>query len=106
MIAKELGVYKQLFPGWTKPSDAFEEWKKVSSGRLCDYSGMTYELIEKTGGIQWPFGQGEKRLPAESVPLYTDGVFQTQDGRAVLWAVENEAPPERPDKEYPFWLNT
>ena len=25
------------------PGDAFEEWKRVSAGRLCDYSGMTYE---------------------------------------------------------------
>ena len=23
--------------------DAFEEWRRVSAGRLCDYSGMTYE---------------------------------------------------------------
>ena len=23
--------------------DAFDEWKRVSAGRLCDYSGMTYE---------------------------------------------------------------
>jgi len=25
----------------------FEEWKKVSKGRLCDYSEMTYSLLEK-----------------------------------------------------------
>ena len=24
-------------------------------GRLCDYSGLTYELIEQHDGIQWPF---------------------------------------------------
>lgn len=106
MTAKELGVYEQLFPNWTKPEDAFNEWKKISKGRLCDYSGMTYELIEKYGGIQWPFGKDSTRSPKESLPLYQDGVFQTDDGRAKLWAIENENPPESPDNNYPFWLNT
>lgn len=118
IIAKELGVYDRLFPGWTKPEHAFEEWKKVSWGRLCDYSGMTYELIERYGGVQWPFPLtlpsppegGRKRVrgrdPRESVPLYQDGVFQTEDGRAKLLAVENEVPPEVPDEEFPFLLNT
>lgn len=95
MIAKELGVSDRLFPGWTGPEDAFNEWKKVSRGRLCDYSEMTYQSIEKQGGIQW----GGARL-------YSDGVFQTEDGRAKLWAIENERPPENPDEEYPFLLNT
>lgn len=106
MIAKELGVSERLFPNWTKSEDAFEEWKKVSQGRLCDYSGLTYELIEKGGGIQWPFPEGSRRNPAESVRLYPDGIFQTEDGRARLWAIENEAPPESPNEEYPFLLNT
>lgn len=112
-IAKELGVYDRLFPGWTKPEDAFHEWKKISRGRMCDYSGLTYALIEEHGGIQWPFGDGTtgsrlgtKRSPAESVRLYEDGIFQTSDGRAKLWDVEWHAPAERPDQEYPFWLNT
>ena len=106
MIAKELGVYDRLFSGWTEPEHAFQEWKKISRGRLCDYSGLTYGLIEQHGGIQWPFPNGSTRSPDEAVPLYQDGVFQTEDGRARLWAVENEAPPESPDEDYPFLLNT
>jgi anaerobic selenocysteine-containing dehydrogenase len=51
-LAEELGCRDELFPDWTQPRDAFEEWKRVSAGRLCDYSGMDYELIEKSGGIQ------------------------------------------------------
>ena len=111
-VAKELGVFDKLFRGWTGPRDAFEEWKKISHGRLCDYSGMDYEFIEKNGGIQWPFssrgGKAGKisRNPKESYPLYQDGIFETEDGRAKLWSVENDAPPEVPNEEYPFWLNT
>ncbi len=106
MIARELGVYDRLFPGWTKPADAFEEWKKVSRGRLCDYSGLSYALLEQHGGVQWPYPEGSARDPRESFPLYQDGIFQTEDGRAKFWVVENEAPPESPSEEYPFWLNT
>ena len=106
MIAKELGVQDELFRGWSEPGDAFEEWKKISSGRLCDYSGMTYQDLEEHGGIQWPFKSSHDRDPKESVRLYTDGQFQTQDGRAELWSVYNEEPPEVPDDEFPFLLNT
>ena len=43
---EKLGCHEELFPGWSEPKDAFEEWKRVSAGRLCDYSGMNYERIE------------------------------------------------------------
>jgi anaerobic selenocysteine-containing dehydrogenase len=41
-VGERLGCKEELFPGWTNPSDAFDEWRRVSAGRLCDYSGMTY----------------------------------------------------------------
>jgi assimilatory nitrate reductase catalytic subunit len=94
-LASRLGVREELFPGWRGPRDAFEEWKRVSKGRLCDYSGMTYEAIEAAGGMQWG---GER--------LYADAEFPTEDGRARLHAVECEPFPEQPSREYPFVLNT
>jgi assimilatory nitrate reductase catalytic subunit len=54
-LARELGCYDELFSGWTTPADAFEEWKRVSDGRLCDYSGITYQALEEFGGVQWPY---------------------------------------------------
>ena len=53
---------RRALPGLdARRRDAFEEWKRVSAGRLCDYSGMTYEAIEQHGGIQWPFPAGRDR---------------------------------------------
>jgi assimilatory nitrate reductase catalytic subunit len=103
-VAKKLGCYEDLFPGWSTPQDAFEEWKRVSAGRLCDYSGMSYDLIEQHGGIQWPFPHGTQEVATSR--LYSDGRFQTEDGRAKLFCVEWEPFPEQPTHEFPLILNT
>jgi anaerobic selenocysteine-containing dehydrogenase len=104
-LAASLGVRDELFPGWSEPRDAFEEWKKVSAGRLCDYSGMSYETIEAHGGIQWPFRSGDDD-PTATRRLYGDAVFQTDDGKARLLPVQWEPFPEQPTAAYPLVLNT
>jgi anaerobic selenocysteine-containing dehydrogenase len=107
-IAEELGCKEELFPGWCGPRDAFDEWRRVSAGRLCDYSGMTYEQVEKCGGIQWPCP--EQPFPAEgsvaAQRLYSDGIFQTEDGRARLIPTQWAPFPEQPNSEFPLTLNT
>ena len=94
-LAAVLGVRDELFPGWRAPEDAFDEWKRVSAGRLCDYSGMTYSEIEAQGGMQW----GHHRL-------YTDARFPTEDGKARLIPTAWEPHPEPTNSEFPFVLNT
>ena len=104
-LARTLGCADELFPGWTRPQDAFEEWKRVSAGRLCDYSGMSYEAIDRHGGIQWPYPAGAADA-AETKRLYADGRFQTEDGKARLIAVAWEPFPEQPTPDFPLVLNT
>ena len=104
-VASALGVADELFPGWSTPEDAFNEWRRVSAGRLCDYSGMTYETIAASGGIQWPYPAGDGD-PAAPQRLYADGTFQTASGRASLIATAWEPFPEQPDTAFPFVLNT
>lgn len=113
-VAKRLGA-GELFP-WQNTEEAFEEWKLLSKGRPNDMSGMTYQRLVKAGGLPWP-------CPTEGHPgearLYSDGRYHThpefsqqygpfnnEQNRAKLWAVEYQLPPEAPDVEYPFWLNT
>jgi anaerobic selenocysteine-containing dehydrogenase len=105
-VAEKLGCREEIFPGWQTPSDAFDEWRRVSTGRLCDYSGMTYDSIEKHGGIQWPYPEGAPVNPAAPRRLYTDGNFPTEDGRARLWVTEWAPFPEQPNLEFPLILNT
>ena len=105
-LADKLGCSEELFPGWQKPADAFEEWRRVSKGRLCDYSGMTYELIEESGGIQWPYQAASHDDPAGTRRLYGDGLFETEDRRARLIPTQWSAFPEQPSAEFPLVLNT
>jgi len=104
-LAAGLGCRDQLFPAWTKPEDAFEEWKRVSAGRLCDYSGMSYEAIEAHGGIQWPYPAGATDATGTR-RLYSDAGFQTDDGKARLIPTKWEPFPEPPTPAFPLVLNT
>ncbi len=108
------------------PEGAFEEMKVLSKGvgRTLDISGMSYDRIEAARGIQWPYSEEQARLDEAEVGqvkpfdmskrqdflgnprLYTEGVFQTYDGRASLIPVRFVNNNECPDTEYPFWLNS
>lgn len=98
------GKYDLLFKDLHTPRDVFEEIKKVSKGRLCDYSGMDYERIEALGGIQWPCNEkapdGTKRLYSEEMAC------NTSDGKANLLAVNWKPLSETSGEGLPFMLNT
>jgi assimilatory nitrate reductase catalytic subunit len=103
-VAERLGCREELFPAWGSPRDAFEEWRIVSRGRLCDYSGITYDLLAEHGAVQWPLAAGE--APAPATRLYADGKFATPDGRARLICGDWEPFPEQPNRQFPLVLNT
>lgn len=101
-LAQKLGVRGELYPGWATPEDAFNEWRRVSKGRLCDYSGITYERLEEEGAVQWPCPEGGD----STARLYSEGGFRTLDGRARLVCAPWKPFPEQPNREYPLVLNT
>src|SRR5207253_1764625 len=104
-VAEGLGVRDGLYPGWTGPEDAFREWGRVSAGRLCDYSGMTWDRIEAAGGVQWPCSSSTEAIGG-SPRLYEAGEFGTADGRAQLWCVSPEPIADAVSGGFPFLLNT
>ncbi|MGD2117023.1 MAG: nitrate reductase [Chromatiales bacterium] len=100
---------KMEFP--EKAEQVFEELKRLSRGRMLDYSGMSYEKIEKNRGLQWPCSDSESEWAGNDSSggtkrLYTDGRFAFADGRAKLIPLPFVDNNERPDEQYPFWLNT
>jgi len=89
------------------PEGAFNEMRQLSKGdsRTLDISGMSHDLIEQSRGIQWPYREGAKEGKGDQ-RLYTDGVFQTPDGKAKLIALPFIDNNEKPCDDYPFWLNS
>ena len=85
------------------PADIFEELRRVSRGGVADYSGITYEKIERQMGVFWP-------CPALDHPgtprLFEGGRFHHSDGRARFHAVDYRPPAEDVDDEYPIILTT
>jgi anaerobic selenocysteine-containing dehydrogenase len=103
-IAEKLGCKQEIYPGWSTPEDAFNEWRRVSRGRLCDYSGISYHMLRDHGAVQWPLREGEE--PRLTSRLYADGRFQTEDGKAKLVGKDWVPFPEQPGAQFPFVLNT
>jgi ferredoxin-nitrate reductase len=115
---------------WHDPESAFEAWKECSRGRPCDYTGMTYESLRDSRGIQWPCTE---ESPDGTERLYSDAVFSTDPdyaetfgqelgtgapnsaeeyrammpgGRAILHAAAYEPSPEVPTEARPMQLTT
>ena len=106
-VAERWGCAAELFPGWRGPRDAFEEWRRVSAGRPCDYSGMTWEGIEAAGGVQWPCPAGDPSVGPGGTPrLYTDLRFHRPGGKALVRPVEPVPIRDAPRPDYPLLLNT
>ncbi|TFA99559.1 Nitrate reductase [Trichoderma ghanense] len=115
---------------WKTSEEVFEAWKKLSAGRPCDYSGLSYDRLTGGSGIQWPCNE---QNPHGTERLYADGQFFTDvdhcesfghdletgapysreeyehlnpRGRAILKACHYSPPMEEPDDEFPLRLST
>ncbi len=85
--------------GWNyqHPSEIWEEMRRLTPG---DWGGITYERLEREGGVHWP-------CPSEDHPgtpyLFADTFPR---GLGKFWAVDYSDLSERPDEEYPLTLST
>lgn len=115
---------------WRTPEECFAAFREMTRGRMCDYSGLSYEKLRDRGGIQWPCTadapDGTERLYTDHAfntfiedceefgrNLLTGAVYERKDyadldpaGRAILLDAEYVPPVESPGEEYPFSLAT
>lgn len=63
---------------WHDPESAFGAWRECTRGRPCDYTGITYERLRGSGGIQWPCNEDH---PDGTQTMYEDHVFVTDADR-------------------------
>jgi len=109
-VAKAMG-----FDGfsWSSQASVFREWARLTAyenptdgtGRILNLSGLsalTPEAYADLLPVQWPVagnGQGTQRL-------FTNGRFQTPDGRARMIPTRPKGPADAVDAAYPMSLNT
>lgn len=103
-IGKALGMGK-LLDKWKTPRDAFETLKACTKGMPCDITGVDYDMLKDSRGVQWPFRKGE-RLEEDERRLFEDNKYYTPSGKA-KFIYEDVAPvPYEQSKEYPYLFNT
>ena len=103
-VGKALGM-GSLLNGWETPKDCFELMKRCSKGMPCDITGVTWEMLENSNGIQWPFKEGETLLEDQR-RLYEDGHFFTPDQKAQFKFEEPRENPLPVTEAFPYVLNT
>lgn len=95
------------------PREIFDELRRASQGGVADYSGITWEKIERQHGVFWPCPAedhpGTPRMfePNSYNPIAKGaGPFYFSDGKARFNAVDYVGPAEVTDGEYPIILTT
>ena len=98
---------------FSSPREIFNELRIASKGGIADYSGITYEKIEKQYGVFWPCPSddhpGTPRLfePGSSNPIAKgSGLFYFPDGKARFNVAPYTPPAEDTDAAYPLMLTT
>lgn len=95
------------------PREIFEELRIASKGGVADYSGISWEKIERQQGVFWPCPSddhaGTPRLfePGSwNVVARGAGPFYFPDGKARFNVAPYTPPAEVPDSEYPLILTS
>jgi len=101
--AKHFGFYLQ--------KGLFEEYAQFGRGKAHDLAD--FDTYHKVRGLRWPVVDGKEtrwRFREGVDPYVKAGegykFYGHPDGKAVIFALPYEPPPETPDKDYPFWMST
>lgn len=90
---------------WETPEAVFELMKEASRGMPCDITGVEWDWLTRSPGVQWPFPAGAVMYEKER-RLYEDGKFFTPNKRANFIFETPMKNPMATTKEFPTVLNT
>jgi assimilatory nitrate reductase catalytic subunit len=114
-IARAMG--RELGFTFNEPREILDELRVASKGYIADYSGVTYEKIERHGGVFWPCPSDDQRQEHTGTPRLFEkgswnpiakgaGPFYFTDGKARFNVAPYAPPAEDVDEEYPIILTT
>lgn len=101
-LLEEAPVAEKLFP-YTQAEQVFNEHRETTRGRDLDITGLSYALLDTQGPQQWPFPAGASTGKPR---LYSDGVFEQEDGKARFANTIYRATAEKTDARHPLHLNS
>ncbi len=105
-VGKALGMEDAL-KGWETPRECFDLMRECSKGMPCDFTGVTWDALTDSHGIQWPYPAGREEENAdEQRRLYGDGKFFTPSKKAQFMFEEVRENPLPCNEEFPMVLNT
>jgi len=111
-VARRLGYGKQF--SYTEENhirEIYEEYRLFHMGKT--HNMAPYDVLRKKSGVVWPYVDGKSTLwrynskfdPACDSSKAFD-FYGKPEGKAFILARPFEDAPEKPDAEFPFWLNT
>jgi assimilatory nitrate reductase catalytic subunit len=71
----------------------------------ADFTGVDYDALVNTTGIQWPFREGET-LTNNNRRLFENGAYYTQNNRAQFIFEKPMVDPLPTSEEFPYVFNT
>lgn len=105
-VGKALGMGDAL-KGWETPESCFNLMRECSRNMPEDFTGVTWQMLEDSHGIQWPYPEGrEAEFAEEQRRLYSDGKFFTPSKKAQFVFEEVRENPYQPSAEFPYVFNT
>ena len=103
-VAKALGL-KDIEEKWKTPKDAFAFMRACTETMPCDITGIQYEDLENSNGIQWPLKKGDL-LKDDQRRLYEDGNFFTANKKANFVFEDLRENPVKTTEEFPYIFNS
>lgn len=105
-VGKALGMGDAL-KGWETPESCFNLMREASRGMPEDFTGVTWEMLEDSHGIQWPYPEGrEAEFADEERRLYGNGQFFTPSKKAQFVFEDVRPNPMPTTPEFPYVFNT
>ena len=103
-LARRLG--KERFFPYRSTREIFEELREASRGGPADYSGITYEKIDRQLGVFWPCPSDAGDDYPGTPRLFEGGRFFHADGKARFLVTEWRDSGDPVSEEYPVYLTT
>ena len=94
-----------LLSKWRSPRDVFNIMRECTKGMPADFTGVDYDGLMNSTGIQWPFRAGET-LKSNDRRLFEDGVYYTPNMRAKFVFEKPMADPLPTTEQFPYVFNT